>query len=78
MSNLTDSIAAAVDEQVDGPVPDGEAVVDAPEATPEAAPVPDEIDYLDTSEIGDRMVKLKVDGEEYMLMDESDILAILA
>ena len=65
MSNLEDS--APVEEQAPSPdAPVGEAVVEAPEAPVEDAPVA-EPELLDTSEIGDRHVKVKVDGEEIVV-----------
>lgn len=70
MTNLDTSV---IDDttQAETPAPtDGgqETGIEATENTeaPAAEPVPDPepIDYLDTSEIGDRMVKLTIDGEE--------------
>lgn len=44
----------------------GESIEATPEATDEA-PAFDEADLLDTSELGDRMVKLTVDGEDVVV-----------
>ena len=53
--------------ETDAPIDDGQGVVEATEALPEATPAFDEADLLDTSEIGDRMVRLTVDGEEVVV-----------
>ena len=69
MTNLSEDVTTEAEIQA-APVEDGTS--SGIEATPaedtEAeAPVEEEIDYLDTSEIGDRMVKLTVDGEEVVV-----------
>ncbi len=42
----------------------GEEAVEASQTTEDAPPAEPEYDYLDTSEVGDRYVKVKVDGED--------------
>ena len=63
MTNLDVDVAEA--ESQDAPVELASEGIEAPEGLPEAEAAPAEpIDYLDTSDIGDRFVKLTVDGEE--------------
>ena len=69
MTNLAEtSVEVPAESQeapVDGTSPEG---IDAtPEATEAEAPVEEEPDLLDTSEIGDRMVKLTIDGEDVIV-----------
>lgn len=67
MTNLSD--VSEVQAETEAPIVDdgGQGVVEATEVAPEATPAFDEADFLDTSEIGDRMVRLIVDGEEVVV-----------
>ena len=67
MTNLSD--VSEVQAETEAPIVDdgGQGVVEATEEATEATPAFDEADLLDTSEIGDRMVRLTVDGEEVVV-----------
>ena len=67
MTNLSD--VSEVQAETEAPIVDdgGQGVVEATEEATEATPAFDEADFLDTSEIGDRMVRLTVDGEEVVV-----------
>ncbi|MCH9834022.1 hypothetical protein K0U83_00085 [bacterium] len=66
MTNLSASIDEDVVAESEAPAdePASESIEAANEVTDEPAPVEPEPEYLDTAEVGDRHVKLMIDGEE--------------
>ena len=77
MTNLSEEVQEQVAESQEAPVSDGqgEAGIEATsEAVDQAAPVYSEEDFLDTSQLGDRPVRITVDGEE-QVVPLSDVLS---
>lgn len=72
MTNLTESEPQAVEAPPaeTSPVDDGQAAVEASTDEPvveDSTPAEPEYDFLDTDEVGEKHVKVKVDGEELVV-----------
>jgi hypothetical protein len=77
VTNLSEDVQDQVAESQEAPVSDGqgEAGIEATsEAVDQAAPAYSEEDFLDTSQLGDRPVRITVDGEE-QVVPLSDVLS---